>query len=474
MNPGMDPSQPPGLPIKIGATLFLSIFAGTGLWVASSILNSGETDPISLVIAAVLGLAFFIIPIGMIIWIWRFKGAKAAAAIPPDKSLTESCQKLAPVGFFVWVFGTIFMLIGLLVTSFWAGPLWIELAALASYRPVSAVVLSSEVKTHTGSDSTTYSIQIRYRYTVDGQSYESNRYDLLGGSSSGYKNKAKIVRQHPVGAEVICYVSPEFPDKAVLVRDWQPIYLITGLPVLFFLIGLGIIVFRKKFMTNTEAFLPNQPPSVNFQPTILKPKQTAAGQFLLILFISLFWNGITAIFVWLAFNGEDSDGVDLFLLLFMIPFMLVGIFLILGVIYSGAAIFNPTFQLRTTGPVALGMPFNLDWQCLGSTHRISHLTLTLQGEEVEVFISGSGKNRSRREIRSTFFRQSLVDTNQSFEFRQGNLQGELPSENIVPSINGSWCKIEWKLSLRARIKRWPDVTAEYPVIVQPYPAQGSR
>ena len=93
----------------------------------------------------------------------------------------------------------------------------------------------------------TYSVAIRYTYTVNNQRYESSRYAFIGGSSSGHDDKAAIVRQHPPGSELTCYVDPHDPSAAVIERGLQPIMWFALLPGLFAAIGIFslVVAFRK-------------------------------------------------------------------------------------------------------------------------------------------------------------------------------------------------------------------------------------
>ena len=65
------------------------------------------------------------------------------------------------------------------------------------------------MRSHEGDDSTTYSVDIVYRYEVGGRTYRGNRYDFLGGSSSGYEAKQRVVDAHPVGATVTCELTAD-------------------------------------------------------------------------------------------------------------------------------------------------------------------------------------------------------------------------------------------------------------------------
>ena len=101
-----------------------------------------------------------------------------------------------------------------------------RLVVARSWTALACVVESSTVRSHEGDDSTTYSVDIVYRYEVGGRTYRGNRYDFLGGSSSGYEAKQRVVDAHPVGATVTCFVDPRDPASSVLQRGWSAKYLL--------------------------------------------------------------------------------------------------------------------------------------------------------------------------------------------------------------------------------------------------------
>ncbi|MEI8315932.1 MAG: DUF3592 domain-containing protein, partial [Verrucomicrobiota bacterium] len=140
---------------------------------------------------------------------------------------------------------------GLVFLAFGCGFLYLillrplgQIIMASQWLATPARVVSSMVQS--GSQGT-YSVAIRYTYTVNNQHYESSRYDFVGGSSSGRDGKATIVRQYPPGSELTCYVDPHDPSTAVIERGLQPIMWFALLPGLFVAIGIFFLVvaFRK-------------------------------------------------------------------------------------------------------------------------------------------------------------------------------------------------------------------------------------
>src|SRR5207253_9556993 len=126
-----------------------------------------------------LPLLFVAIGVGGLWAVWRAPGDKKAGPISSaGANRNGTCLGLLLFG--------IFFLVGLGVLAFMAGNVRKALAA-REWTPVDAVVVSSNVRTHRGNKSTTYSANVLYAYRVGGREYRSNRYGFLTGSSSGYE-----------------------------------------------------------------------------------------------------------------------------------------------------------------------------------------------------------------------------------------------------------------------------------------------
>lgn len=116
------------------------------------------------------------------------------------------------------------------------------------YIPVDARVLESRVRKIVTSRRILYEPYIEYRYTVEGQTYNSTR---LGYGSKpipeGYDGTVKsYVAVYPAGKNITAYYNPENPSESVLTnQESSPIllnvFLITLLGFFFLLImGPGI------------------------------------------------------------------------------------------------------------------------------------------------------------------------------------------------------------------------------------------
>ncbi|MGB0415075.1 MAG: DUF3592 domain-containing protein, partial [Coraliomargarita sp.] len=241
------------------------------------------------------------------------------------------------------------------------------------------VIVSSEVESHRGSDSTTYSIEIRFRYTVDGREYVSDRYNFNDANSSGYDGKAKVVKQYPVGSEQTCWVNPEDPSKAVISREIPGIVYITiPFTSIFMLVGLGAFAATLGLLPKSwKVSFGNQHQRVSTESAgaqSLKSSSSGIGKVLGTTFAAIFWNGITSVFVVIAVKSHLDGNPEWFLTFFIIPFVLIGFALIFAIFHSLLALANPKLELiLAEASPQLGEPVQLEWRSDKPLHRLRKL-----------------------------------------------------------------------------------------------------
>jgi hypothetical protein len=85
-----------------------------------------------------------------------------------------------------------------------------------SFASVEGIVTSSEITTHDSDDGTTYGVDIRYAYNVNGKAFEGDTYRYSAFSSSGGDWAREAVAAHPKGARVRVYYDPANPQASVL------------------------------------------------------------------------------------------------------------------------------------------------------------------------------------------------------------------------------------------------------------------
>ncbi len=214
------------------------------------------------------------------------------------------------------LFFSVFLLMGSVFTWVFLFRPIIKLISAREWSKTPCTVVSSEVKSYSDSDGTTYSIQITYRYTCNGRDYLSDRYGFMDSSSSGRKRKQAVVDQYPPGREAICYVNPTNPNDAVLNRNFTPMMLIGLFPLLFVAIGAGGITWALKSSQFAK-------PAEGVAPWLQRPDWTAGRikssnktAMWVIWGFALIWNAISWPILFLALNDENKQPARFLILLF--------------------------------------------------------------------------------------------------------------------------------------------------------------
>jgi hypothetical protein len=351
------------------------------------------------------------------------------------------------------------------------------------WRKTACTVISSEVKGHSSDDGTTYSVNILYAYEVGDREYRSNRYHFMGGSSSGYEGKARVVRRYPPGRVTFCFVNPRDPTEAVLERGLTTDLGWGLLPLIFVAVGGGGIYFavwrmRPGAGTAVRASR-GTPPGPLFRqdklrgpalsgenvalPRTLKPGTSPLAKLIGAIFVALFWNGIVSVFVWQAIRSWVRHRPEWFLTLFILPFVAVGLVMIGFVVRTFLALFNPKPRLTVTpGAVALGTAFEVTWELSGRTGAISRLRICLEGREEVQYQSGDNTSTDK----SVFARFEVANTTDRLALQAGQARLTLPA-GLMHSWAADHNKIIWSFRVSGQIPRWPDVDEEFPLTVLP-------
>lgn len=414
---------------------------------------------------------------------WKSSTSRKALSVDHGQSGPLGGCFLRWGGCFLRCFFGIFFLAGAVAFYFLTiRPLW-DVYAAGSWTETPCTILSSEVETHDGDDGDTYSIEITYEYTSDGQQHTSDRYHFMGGASSGRAGKAEVVKAHPPGFQTVCYVNPDDPEDAVIERGltadmWWGLF-----PLPFLAVGLGGLIFaprltnkgRSESADSTDQTFPadgSQDQSSlddslvdgDDGPLTLEPETSPAVMFGCALFVALFWNGITSVFVYQAYLSHQRGKPEWGLTLFIIPFVLVGLAIIVGVIYSFLAMFNPRPTLTLSrGRLPLGSTAKVSWRFSGNASKLQNLTITLKGVEKATYRRGTDTHTDEE----SFCEQVIFDSPQSYEFASGETEFTIPTDSMHTFEAGN-NEIVWSLHVAGDVPMWPDVNATFPISVTPH------
>jgi hypothetical protein len=443
-----------------------------------AVLRHGE---LWMALFILLPLVFVTIGAGGIYFVWRWRGSEAKTAgmtSRTDGNLMKGRQGAGClVGFFAIFFlagsGFLYGMFLRPLHGVWQSQKWIE---------TPCVIESSRVESRRDDDGTTYKVAVLYAYEFNGAAYKSSRYQFFNYSSSGRAAKERVVRQYPAGKKTVCYVNPEDPTRAVLNRGVPPDIWFILIPLVFVGVGLGGMIFavrharragkrqavsdkgaRRRAVRGRHPIVATEPATEG--PVVLKPASTPLGGFIGSIIFAVFWNGIVSVFLVNVVGEWNRGNQPWFLTIFLIPFVLVGLFLLGMVVVTFLKLFNPRVRLMISSATpALGGELQLSWTFTGAVNRLRQLTISIEAREEAHYRRGTRSYTDKE----TFFRTELVKTRGHGTICSGNCLAVLPADS-VPSLDAPNNKIIWTLKVHGDIARWPDVEEELPLTVVPLP-----
>jgi len=161
----------------------------------------------------------------------------------------------------VVLFGSIFLIVGLAVLTL--GPLhtiYLHVTSSGWVR-VPATLDRIELQTHSGSDSTTYSLEASYRYSYGGQTYTGTRvgYDQDSDNLSDFHQRTKRSLQRAASrGQVRAWVNPSQPAESYLVRElrWKKMLFMGLFGLVFGSAGAGVMFLGRKTSSNSDPSAP--------------------------------------------------------------------------------------------------------------------------------------------------------------------------------------------------------------------------
>lgn len=149
---------------------------------------------------------------------------------------------------FVGAFLGVFLLVGVVVLGMgWRS--WQQNQQVQHWSTTTGELLHHELETRTGK-STTYRLQVRYRYRVGGQDFESSRFAFgYEGSMGGLENYQQIIQKLDQGRRVRVYYDSQHPDQAVLshgLNRGSLVLLVFGSIWTVFTVGLGTLLWMTR------------------------------------------------------------------------------------------------------------------------------------------------------------------------------------------------------------------------------------
>ena len=358
------------------------------------------------------------------------------------------------------------------------------------------VVRGKEIGRSGGDDGDVYRPEIQIEYEIAGKKYVTTTYDITGAYSSGREEKEAILKQYDIGGKYTCWYDPTDPKVAVLVRGYSLFgWLMLAVPVTFLLVGGGGLIYRllhwgksaeRRAAGNmaTDLFdhrgraagdfpsIPVGADMTNSPGTRLKFRlpisTTATWALVSIAIFCLIWNGIVlgvGFFVWQGLFGPGP--VEWVPLLFLIPFALVGIFLI-GLFFRQLLIttgVGQTFVEISGHPLFPGERYDLLVSQAGRL-RMKSLVVLLVCEEAATYRQGTNtRTETRRVFQGEIFRRENFDIHRGLPLEE-RCEVEIPA-GTMHSFKSENNEVNWKIVVAGNVDRWPDYERSFPVIVYP-------
>lgn len=342
-------------------------------------------------------------------------------------------------------------------------------ATIIESKVIDTKVDPNKIEKDKGSDPNlpVFKPEVRYSYRVDDKIYRSPRI-WFAVTTATTKAKAKaIVDRYPEGSRQTAYVHPNKPEYAVLDRGFRPTLLLGLIPLAMVIIG-GVGLLRR--IARPRHHVPpawGEAPPVPSTGKDLKPGQpitrrgkTGLGALIVVVLFGAIWNFAVSFLVrevLKAWSTGNPGCHGAFLTVFAIPFVAVGIGMIVAFFYCLLKLFNPRpIVAMSSGAIALGESMELAWRFTSRYDRIDRLRIILEGREEATYRRGTNTTTDRE----VFLSENLIDTTRWAEIRFGKTTITAPI-GAVPSFDGQHNKILYVVRIIGDIRRWPDVNEEF-------------
>jgi hypothetical protein len=261
-----------------------------------------------------------------------------------------------------------------------------------------------------------------------------------------------------------------------------------AIPVVFMLVGAGGVIgtYRKKSGARSRFGVAADPEPVPVReitgavspvaitssvdemsgPHVLKPAGSRLAGLIFFAVFTAIWNGV----LWfgfvpgISFFRRGSTGVfDWIQMLFLLPFLAIGLVLIGVVIYQWMSLFNPKTELTITPSTpALGGKLDLRWRLTGRTGVLRNLKIVLEAREEATYRRGTRTSTDRK----VFFKLDAASASDMAEMTEGRASVTLPTDTM-PTFKSDNNRIIWSLRVLGEIPRWPDLNEEFVIDVCP-------
>ena len=226
---------------------------------------------------------------------------------------------------FAVLFFGVFAAAGLGFFGFMAVPMVGDWYSARSWEPVTATLVSHELKVNRSDDSDTYRAQARYHYDYFGQRYTSDRVGFSVGSDnigSYHEDMNDRLRQvMAAGGQFEIWVNPDNPAESVIDRGLRVGLLFFHLIFLLIFGGIGLggiyYMFRAKPEPDPDAIDPSQPWLGRDEWSSATVYSNSKASAKAMLFFAVFWNLVSLGGLFAAYSSfQEGNWLGLIALIF--------------------------------------------------------------------------------------------------------------------------------------------------------------
>jgi hypothetical protein len=280
----------------------------------------------------------------------------------------------------------------------------IEASNMRQWEPVRATLQRAGYEAHSGDDSDTYEAYAQYTYEFGGQNYTGSRVSISGGADNigdFQTNLGNSLSQAMGRGEMITvYVNPDSPQLAIVDRSIR--WGLMGFKSIFLFVfggvGLGLIIFVFRSPKEKDLTTPKfreRPWLVNDDWQSASIKSGSKSSMYFAWGFAVFWNLISAYLPFVIYEEVTVKGNMPALLGLLFP--VIGMGLLVWAVrrtlewrrFGGAPVSLDPFPGSIGGHVGGTIDINLPYD---ASARFSLMLSNLHS-----YMSGSGKERSRRE-----------------------------------------------------------------------------
>jgi hypothetical protein len=363
-------------------------------------------------------------------------------------------------------------------------------------------VLDKRVGDKPGEGGLVYRPEIRIEYEVAGTTYRDWHHDIHGSYSSRREDAQSAIDKFALydpakNNRCPCWYDPLNPKIVVLVREYPWwVWLLFTVPVSFVVIGAGGLIYSllrwgksaerraalaqqaqqgELFGASTAEraypFVPQGADMTNSPGTRLRfrlPMATSPGWALFGLLMGcVIWNGLVSVFVVLAVREFMAGHPNWLLTCFTIPFVLIGVGLIVYFIRQllVATGVGPTLVEISDHPIRPGKPYRVFLSQSGRL-TIKAMRISLVCEESATYRQGTNTRTESQEV----YRRELFCCD-AFQIESGipfetELTLDVPA-GAMHSFKAEHNEINWSVAIEGDVAKWPNFKRSFALIVCP-------